>query len=51
MMVHIMNWAFILPAITNGMCDLGDGQEAADRLIAFAAAGFRAPIHPAGKQQ
>jgi AcrR family transcriptional regulator len=44
MMVHIMNWASILPAVTNGLCDVTDGRRTADRLVAFATAGFRAPL-------
>lgn len=44
MMVHVMNWASILPGITDGLCDVADAQQVADRVIAFASAGFRAPL-------
>ena len=50
MMVHVMNWASILPIITNGMCDVSDAQQTTDRVIAFAAAGFRAPVPHVEKQ-
>jgi AcrR family transcriptional regulator len=50
MMVHLMNWSSILPIITNGMCDVSDAQQTTNRVIAFAAAGFRAPVHHVEKQ-
>jgi AcrR family transcriptional regulator len=50
MMVHLMNWAPILPIITNGVCDVADTQQTTARLIAFASAGFRAPVQHPEKQ-
>ncbi len=44
MMVHVLNWASILPVVTNGLCEAGDAQRTAGRIVAFAAAGFRAPL-------
>jgi AcrR family transcriptional regulator len=44
MMVHVMNWAPILPIISKGTCEVGDPRETTARLVAFAAAGFRAPL-------
>jgi hypothetical protein len=50
MMVHLMNWASILPVVTNGLVDVADAQQTTDRIIAFASAGFRAPVHHVEKQ-
>jgi AcrR family transcriptional regulator len=50
MMVHLMNWASILPTVTNGLVDIADAQQTTDRIIAFASAGFRAPVHHVEKQ-
>jgi AcrR family transcriptional regulator len=50
MMVHILNWASILPAVTNGMVDVADAQQTTDRVVAFASAGFRAPVAHVEKQ-
>ncbi len=44
MMVHTMNWASILPVISNGACEVGDPGETTARLVAFAAAGFRTHV-------
>jgi AcrR family transcriptional regulator len=45
-MVHVMNWSRVIPALTNGLLDPTNTQALLDRLIAFAAAGFRAPVIP-----
>jgi AcrR family transcriptional regulator len=50
MMVHILNWASILPVVTNGMVDVADSQQTTDRVVAFASAGFRAPVVHVEKQ-
>jgi AcrR family transcriptional regulator len=44
MMVHVLNWAAVLPFISNGACEIGDPGETTARMVAFAAAGFRAPL-------
>jgi AcrR family transcriptional regulator len=41
MMAHIMSWSQVLPELTEGLCDISDRQAVVDRVVAFAAAGFR----------
>jgi AcrR family transcriptional regulator len=41
-MTHIMSWSQVLPEMTDGLCNISDRQAAIDRIVAFAAAGFRA---------
>jgi len=45
-MVHVMNWSRVIPALTNGLLDPANTEALLDELIAFAAAGFRAPVTP-----
>ncbi len=41
MMTHIMSWSQVLPELTDGLCSISDRQAVVDRVVAFAAAGFR----------
>jgi hypothetical protein len=50
-MTHLMSWSQVLPSITEGMCDLTDRRAAVDRIVAFAAAGFRTPVPEAVMQK
>ncbi len=43
-MTHLMSWSPVLPELTKGMCDLSDRPAVVDRIVQFAAAGFRAPV-------
>lgn len=43
-MTHLMNWSPVLDEVSKGMCDLSDRQAVVDRIVQFAAAGFRAPL-------
>jgi AcrR family transcriptional regulator len=43
-MVHVINWSGVIPALSNGRADPADTKALLARLIAFAAAGFRAPV-------
>jgi AcrR family transcriptional regulator len=43
-MVHVINWSGVIPALSNGRADPSDTNALLARLIAFAAAGFRAPV-------
>ena len=40
-MTHILSWSQVLPDLTGGLCDITDRQAVVDRVVAFAAAGFR----------
>jgi AcrR family transcriptional regulator len=41
MMAHVMCWAQVLPEISGGLCDVSDRGALIDRMVSFAAAGFR----------
>lgn len=41
-MTHLMSLSQVLPALTGGLCDISDRQALIERVVAFAAAGFRA---------
>jgi AcrR family transcriptional regulator len=43
-MTHLMTWSPVLAEFSKGMCDLSDRQAVVERIIAFAAAGFRTPL-------
>lgn len=43
-MVHAINWSGVVPSLSNGQVDLSDTRALLARLVAFAAAGFRAPV-------
>jgi AcrR family transcriptional regulator len=43
-MSHVLLFSRALPILTNGLCDLSDRSALAQRLIAFGAAGLRAPL-------
>jgi len=43
-MVHVMNWSRVLGPISNGLLDPSDTRALMRRMVAFAAAGFRAPV-------
>jgi AcrR family transcriptional regulator len=42
-MAHTMSWSQVLPDVSGGVCDVADRQAVIERLVAFAAAGFRVP--------
>ena len=44
-MTHLMSWSQVLRELTGGLCDMSDRQAVIDRIIVFAAAGFRTPAH------
>lgn len=50
-MTHLMSWSPVLSELTKGMCDLSDREAVVDRIIQFAAAGFRAPVGDAALMQ
>jgi AcrR family transcriptional regulator len=50
-MVHVMNWSRVIPVISNGLVDPSDTKAMLDQLIAFVAAGFRAPVGPKQAQE
>jgi AcrR family transcriptional regulator len=43
-MTHLMSWSQVLPSLTEGMCDVSDREALVNRVVAFAAAGFRTPV-------
>jgi AcrR family transcriptional regulator len=43
-MTHLMSWSQVLPDVTGGLCDMSERQAVVDRIVQFAAAGFRAPV-------
>ena len=43
-MVHAINWSGVIPALSNGPADPTETTALLARLIAFAGAGFRAPL-------
>jgi len=43
-MVHVVNWATVIPALSHGLVDTSDTKALLKRLIAFCAAGFRARV-------
>jgi len=43
---HVLSWGQIIPAMTDGMCDLRDRRALIDRAVRFLAAGFRAAAAP-----
>ncbi len=40
-MTHLMSWSQVLPSLTEGLCDVSDRHALVERVVAFAAAGFR----------
>jgi AcrR family transcriptional regulator len=42
-MVHLLNWSPWLGQLTGGLCDASDSAAVLDRMVAYAAAGFRCP--------
>lgn len=43
-MVHAINWAELVPSLSNGLLDASDPRAVVKRMIEFIAAGFRAPV-------
>ena len=43
-MAHVLVYSSLLPMMTNGLCTLTDRKAVIARLVAFQAAGFRAPV-------
>ena len=41
---HILLFSRALPVLTGGMCDLSDRAALLRRMVAYIAAGFRAPL-------
>jgi AcrR family transcriptional regulator len=46
-MAHTMSWSQVLAEISGGLCDVTDRPAVIERIVAFAAAGFRVPVHEA----
>jgi AcrR family transcriptional regulator len=47
-MAHTMSWSQVLSEVSGGLCDVTDRGALIERLVAFAAAGFRVPaLEPA----
>jgi len=42
---HVLSWGQILPAMTEGVCDIGDRQALVGRAVRFLAGGFRAATY------
>jgi AcrR family transcriptional regulator len=42
-MTYLLSWSKVLPEISGGLCDPDDRPALIDRVVAFLAAGFRAP--------
>jgi AcrR family transcriptional regulator len=42
-MAHAMSWSQVLPDVSGGLCDVSDRDALIERIVAFAAAGFRTP--------
>lgn len=42
-MTHVLTWSQVLPEISGGLCDVTDRNALVERVVAFLAAGFRAP--------
>jgi AcrR family transcriptional regulator len=40
-MAHTMSWSQVLADVSGGLCDVSDRQAVIERIVAFAAAGFR----------
>lgn len=43
-MAHHARWSQVLPVTSGGLCDNSDPQAVIERIVAFSAAGFRAPV-------
>ena len=42
-MAHTMSWSQVLADVSGGLCDVSNRQAVIERMVAFAAAGFRVP--------
>lgn len=42
-MAHVMSWFHIIPVMSGGLCDASDTSALKQRMVAFLAAGMRAP--------
>jgi AcrR family transcriptional regulator len=42
-MTYLLSWSHVLPEISGGLCDTNDRAALVERVVAFLAAGFRAP--------
>lgn len=45
-MVHVMNWSRLIPILSDGVVDPADTKALLNQLMAFTAAGLRAPVAP-----
>jgi AcrR family transcriptional regulator len=43
-MAHTMSWSQVLPDISGGLCDVTERHAVIERIVGFAAAGFRVPM-------
>ena len=51
MLTHVMTWSRVLPVVSGGLCDIADRELLLERLVTFAAAGFRSAIPEASFQE
>jgi AcrR family transcriptional regulator len=50
-MTHLLGWSRVLPEISEGLCQITDRRALVERAVAFAAAGFRAPVSAAALEE
>jgi AcrR family transcriptional regulator len=50
-MTHLLSWARVLPELSGGLCQLGDRRALVERVVAYSAAGFRAPVPAAALRE
>jgi AcrR family transcriptional regulator len=43
-MTHVLSWSPVIPQISGGLCSVNDRDALLERIVNFAAAGFRAPL-------
>ena len=49
-LAHVLVFAPVMPAMSNGLCQVNDARRIVSRLVAFCAAGMRAPVEQMEKQ-
>lgn len=49
-LAHVLVFAPVMPAMSNGLCQANDARRIVSRLVAFCAAGMRAPVEQMEKQ-
>ena len=50
-MTHILSWSRVFSEISAGLCEVTDRRALVERVVAFAAAGFRAPVPAAALEE